>query len=129
MMEVKAPYSGVYSLFFIVHPPTDTSPYWGLELDVSRLLGAFAFIYAVVVASMFGSGIWKPGLPIIVAVLTFLTGILSLVFLGSLPLDKMRIAGVSRVPGELTSSMAKLMPLDRDPGRIAGEDERTARPQ
>lgn len=121
----KAPYSAWYNLIFIVHPPTEANPYWGLELDMSRLTGALAFVYAVFVTWMFSSGMWSPGLQVIVAVLTFLAGILGLVFLSSLPLDKMRIAGESKVPGELAANMAKLMPLDKDPGRVPGEDERS----
>lgn len=117
----KPPYNALYSLIFIVHPPTEEVPYWGLELDVSRITGFFAFAYAVFVTWMFGAGLWTPGFQVIIAVLTFLGGILGLVFLSSLPLDKMRIAGTSKVPGELANSVGKLMPLDKDSGR--GEDD------
>lgn len=120
----KSPYSAWYNLIFIVHPPTDESPYWGLELDLSRLTGFMSFAYAVFLTVMFGSGIWSPGFQVIIAVLTFLAGILGLVFLSSLPLDKMRIAGSSKVPSELANSVGKLMPLDKEPGRVPGEDPR-----
>jgi hypothetical protein len=127
MSTNKSPYPALYNLIFIVHPPTDESPYWGLELDLSRLTGFLAFAYAVFLTWMFSSEKWTPGLQVIVAVLTFLAGILGLVFLSSLPLDKMRIAGTSKVPSELANSVGKLMPLDKEPGRVPDEDERDTR--
>ena len=108
MAPNKAPYSPWYSLIFIVHPPKEDTPYWSLELDLSRLTGFLAFCYAVFLTWMFGSGAWSPGIQIIVALLTFLAGFMGLVFLGSLPLDKMRIAGTSTVPADLARSTAKL---------------------
>lgn len=126
-MANKSPYPAWYSLFFIVHPPTDENPYWGLELDLSRLTGFLSFAYAVFLTWMFSAGFWNPGFQVIIAVLTFLAGILGLVFLSSLPLDKMRIAGSSKVPGELAANMGKLMPLDKEPGRVPEEDERDTR--
>lgn len=105
-MANKSPYPAWYSLFFIVHPPTEERPYWGLELDISRLTGFLAVVFGGWVVYKIGDASdWTLTLPVIIAILTYLSGLVALVYLGSLPVDKMRIAGQSKVPSDLARSM------------------------